>query len=49
MTLRGDQVWLNLKPNMVALTIPVLLAEQVTTILRQRHCPPLVLVHPRHA
>lgn len=44
--LRGDHVWLNLEPDTVALIIPVLLAEQVTTILIQRRCPPLVLVHP---
>ncbi len=45
-TLRGDQVWLNLQPDTVALIIPLPLAEQVTTILRQRHSPPLVLIHP---
>ncbi|MGQ0719381.1 MAG: hypothetical protein ACT4NP_19125 [Pseudonocardiales bacterium] len=45
-TLRGDQVWLDLEPETVALIIPVLLAEQVTAILRQRRCPPLVLAYP---
>ncbi|MGH3515205.1 MAG: hypothetical protein ACRDRB_23490 [Pseudonocardiaceae bacterium] len=45
-TLRGDQVWLSLEPDTVALVVPVLLAEQVTAILNQRRCPPLVLVHP---
>lgn len=45
-TLRGDQVWLNLEPDKVALIIPMLLAAQVTEILRQRRCLPLVLAHP---
>ncbi|MGH3571821.1 MAG: hypothetical protein ACRDUW_08335, partial [Pseudonocardiaceae bacterium] len=45
-TLRGDQVWLSLEPDTVALVVPVLLAEQVTAILNQRRCPPLVRVHP---
>ncbi|MGH3547726.1 MAG: hypothetical protein ACRDQU_06335 [Pseudonocardiaceae bacterium] len=45
-TLRGDQVWLSLEPDTVALIVPVLLAAQVTAILHQRRCPPLVLVHP---
>lgn len=44
--LRGDQVWLKLEPDMVALVTPVLLTEQVTAILSQRRCAPLVLVHP---
>ncbi len=44
--LRGDQIWLNLEPEMVALIIPVPLAEQVAEILRRRRCLPLVLVHP---
>ncbi|MGH3882699.1 MAG: hypothetical protein ACRDRY_11565 [Pseudonocardiaceae bacterium] len=45
-TLRGDQVWLNLEPDTVALIIPVLLATQVIPILTQRRCPPLALIHP---
>ncbi|MCA1695768.1 MAG: hypothetical protein LC749_14140 [Actinobacteria bacterium] len=45
-TSRGDQVWLRLEPDAVALVVPVLLAERVTAILTQRRCPPLVLVHP---
>ncbi len=45
-SLCGDQVWLNLEPDAVALVIPVLLAEQVTVILSQRRCVPLVLLHP---
>ncbi len=45
-TQRGDQVWLDLQPDTVALIIPAPLAEQVTTILRQRRSPPLVLIHP---
>src|SRR5437763_8173028 len=36
--LRGDQVWLNLEPNTVALIIPIPLAEQVIAILNQRRC-----------
>lgn len=45
-TLRGEQVWLNLEPNPVALIMPASLAGQVTEILYQRRCPPLVLVSP---
>lgn len=45
-TRRGHQVWLNLEPDMVALMMPVRLATAVGTILRQRRCSPLVLVHP---
>lgn len=45
-TLHGHQVWLTLEPDTVALTIPVLLAAQVTGILTQRRCPPLTLIHP---
>ncbi|MGH3830951.1 MAG: hypothetical protein ACRDRS_10965 [Pseudonocardiaceae bacterium] len=45
-TLRGDQVWLNLEPDTVALIIPLPLAERVTAILNQRRCPPLALAHP---
>jgi hypothetical protein len=44
--LRGDQVWLNLEPDTVALSIPIPLAARVTAILNQRRCPPLVVVHP---
>lgn len=44
--LRGDQVWLNLEPDTVALSIPIPLPEQVIAILTQRRCPPLVLVSP---
>lgn len=45
-TLFGNQVWLNLESEAVALIIPALLAEQATAILSQRRCPPLVLAHP---
>jgi len=45
-TLRGEQVWLNLEPDTVALIMPVPLAAQVTVILNQRRCPPLALVYP---
>ena len=45
-TLHGEQVWLTLEPEAAALLIPVPLATQVCRILRQRHCPPLVLSHP---
>ncbi|MGH3754276.1 MAG: hypothetical protein ACRDRP_16585 [Pseudonocardiaceae bacterium] len=45
-TLRGDQVWLSLEPDIVALIIPMVLAAQVTTVLNQRRCPPLALIHP---
>jgi hypothetical protein len=44
--LRGEQVWLTLEPNIVALIIPVLLAVPVADILNQRRCPPPVLVDP---
>jgi hypothetical protein len=46
--LRGDRVWLDLGPDTdtVALIIPMRLAEQVTKILSQRRCQPLVLLHP---
>ncbi|MGH3778241.1 MAG: hypothetical protein ACRDRR_21300 [Pseudonocardiaceae bacterium] len=43
-TLRGNQVWLNLEPDTVALIMPVRLAGQVTEILNQRRCRPLALV-----
>jgi hypothetical protein len=46
MTLPGDQVWLSLEPDTLALVIPVLLAEPVTAILNQRRCPPLMLAYP---
>ncbi|MGH3711742.1 MAG: hypothetical protein ACRDRU_14535 [Pseudonocardiaceae bacterium] len=45
-TLRGRQVWLTVRPDTIALMIPVLLAARVTGILTQRHCPPLALIHP---
>jgi hypothetical protein len=45
-TLRGKHVWLTLEPDTAALMIPVPLVTQMSTILRQRHCPPLVLSHP---
>ncbi|MCA1702856.1 MAG: hypothetical protein LC808_06125 [Actinobacteria bacterium] len=45
-TLRGEHVWLTLEPDTAALMIPVPLVTQMSTILRQRHCPPLVLSHP---
>ncbi|MGH3772115.1 MAG: hypothetical protein ACRDRW_12090, partial [Pseudonocardiaceae bacterium] len=46
-TLRGDQVWLDLEPDTVALTIPAPLAVHATKILTQWNCPPPVLmIHP---
>lgn len=45
-TLRGNQVWLTLQPDTVALIIPALHAAQATAILSQRRCPPPVLAHP---
>jgi hypothetical protein len=45
-TPRGDQVWLDLEPDTVALTIPAPLAVQATKILNQWHCHPLTLIHP---
>ncbi|MGH3772168.1 MAG: hypothetical protein ACRDRW_12360 [Pseudonocardiaceae bacterium] len=46
-TLRGDQVWLDLEPDTIALTIPAPLATRAATILNQWHCPPPVLmIHP---
>jgi hypothetical protein len=45
-TLRGNQVWLSMEPDTVALTIPVLLAARVAGVLNQRRCPPLTLIHP---
>jgi hypothetical protein len=45
-TLRGDQVWLTTELDTAGLIIPVPVATQVCRILRQRHCPPLVLSHP---
>lgn len=45
-TQRGNQVWLSLGQDAVAVLIPVSLAGQVTAILRHRRCPPPVLAHP---
>ncbi|MGH3720609.1 MAG: hypothetical protein ACRDRI_17540 [Pseudonocardiaceae bacterium] len=45
-TLRGTQVWLDLEPGTVALTIPAPLAAQATRILTQWRCPLLALIHP---
>lgn len=45
-TLRHDQIWLDLRHEAVALVIPTLLATDVTRILTQRRCPPPVLAHP---
>lgn len=45
-TWRRHQVWLTLEPDAVALIMPVRLAARVSTILRQRRCPPLVLADP---
>lgn len=45
-TLRGDQVQLDLSDDAVAVIIPAPLAEHVTTTLHQRRCPPAVLAHP---
>jgi len=45
-TLRRDQISLNLDGDTVALIIPAPLATEVTTILTQRRCPVPVLAHP---
>lgn len=45
-TMRGDQVWLRLAPNTVALIIPTPLAAEMTEILTTRRCQPAVLTHP---
>lgn len=45
-TLRGDQIWLRLDAQAVALIIPAALATDVTAILTTRRCPAPVLVHP---
>jgi hypothetical protein len=45
-TLRRDQIRLNLGDDTVALIIPVLLAAKVTAILATRRCPVSVLAHP---
>ncbi|MBV9143746.1 MAG: hypothetical protein JO115_22985 [Pseudonocardiales bacterium] len=44
--LRGEQVWLKLDPDIVALIIPVSLAAQATRILNRWRCRPLALIHP---
>ncbi|MGH3931533.1 MAG: hypothetical protein ACRDTF_16360, partial [Pseudonocardiaceae bacterium] len=44
--LRGEQVWLELESEAVALLIPVALATEVTAALTDRHCPSAMLVHP---
>lgn len=45
-TLRHNQLWMNLDHDAVALLIPTPLATEATTILTTRHCPPAVLAHP---
>lgn len=45
-TLRGDQVWLSIKPDTVGLIIPTPLTAKVTSILSARRCSPPVLAHP---
>lgn len=45
-TVRRDQVRLNLEPDTVALIIPALLAAEVTEILTARRCLSPVLAHP---
>jgi hypothetical protein len=39
-TPRGHQVWLDLEPNTVALTIPAPLVPEATKLLHQWRCPP---------
>lgn len=39
-SLRGDQIWLALDRDAVALVIPILMAAAVAAILSQRRCPP---------
>ncbi|MGH3900827.1 MAG: hypothetical protein ACRDTA_21805 [Pseudonocardiaceae bacterium] len=45
-TLRHDQIRLNLDGDTLALIIPVLLATEVIAILATRRCPVPVLAHP---
>lgn len=45
-TLRGDQVWLALGPDAVALMVPTVLANRVAAVLTARHCLPAMLTHP---
>ncbi len=45
-TVRRDQVQLNLEPDAVALIIPALVAARVTEILADRRYPPPVLIDP---
>ncbi|MGH3797790.1 MAG: hypothetical protein ACRDSP_23205 [Pseudonocardiaceae bacterium] len=45
-TLRGDQVWLAVDGEVVALLLSSLLAAEVTAILARRRCAPAVLAHP---
>lgn len=45
-TLRRNQISLNLDGDTVALIIPVLLTIEVTAILAQRRCPVPMLAHP---
>lgn len=44
--LRGDQLWLALDRDAVALLIPTPLATGVTELLTRRRCPAPVLAHP---
>jgi len=46
-TSRGHQVWLDLEPTTVALTIPAPLVTEATKLLHQWRCPPpALMIHP---
>ncbi|HEX2299345.1 MAG TPA: hypothetical protein VHH34_12675 [Pseudonocardiaceae bacterium] len=45
-TLRRDQVWLTLGSEAVALMVPAVLANRVTTVLTARRCLSAMLTHP---
>lgn len=45
-TWRGDQAWLSLGRDAVALVVPVSMANEIAAILATRRCPPPMLAHP---
>ncbi len=45
-TLRGDQVWLSVGGDVLALVMSSLLAAEVSALLARRRCAPAVLAHP---
>lgn len=44
--LRGDQVWLSLRPDAVALVMPSSLAAELAALLDRCRCPLAILAHP---